>query len=338
MTFTVDKDFENATKEKRELILLKTFLELKKYENKEEALEFITDYSVKDMLKMSSTALTVMTVDDMIKESRTKFSKEFDSSYNRVLDNWVKLSSELKLANSLELSNLFTYLLWNGYFSKTKVHNYQIEGRTLLDGFFALDIMNGNGVCLNYSDMLKDFLIKSGINSSIIINYSSGVTRDNMALELIKRNAVKPKLYTKVSIALLEPLIKNIGNHACTLINENDKLYIYDPTNLLCAKIDSYNSASIIDGTGSIALKPYISYGFANSDIEKNTLEKLFDNSSLVSPYNKEDINLTWNNCVSLFEFNKHLIDDCYDETRGDIEKISNNLAECKKRIKSKKI
>jgi len=336
MTFTVNEDYKNATKEQRELMLLKTFLELRKYENKKEAEMFITNYSLKDMLKMSSRALFVMTVDDMTKQSKTKFSNEFDSFYNAILDNWIKLSSELKLTNSLELSNLFTYLLWNGYFSKTKVHTYQIEGRTLLDGFFALDIMNGNGVCLNYSDMLKDFLIRSGINSSVIINYSSGAIRDNNALKLIKRNVNQAKLYTKVGFMFLARLIKKTGNHACTLIEENGKIYIYDPTNLLCAKIDDYETASIIDGTGSIKLKPYFSFCFANSDIEKNTLEKLFDNSSLVSPYNKEDINLAWNNCVALFESNRHLIEDCYDETRSDIEKISNNLAECKKKVKRK--
>lgn len=329
-----NEKFQNASEEQKELLLFKFFLNI---ENKNEEIEkYITgsDYTIRKYLKMEAKAIFAIVANDMMQESRNEFSEKFDISYNAILENWIKLSSELKLTNSLELSNLFTYLLWNGYFSKTKVHNYQIEGRTLLDGFFSLDIMNGNGVCLNYSDMLKDFLNKSGINSSIIINYASKINRDNNAPELIKRKKIEPKLHTKISTAFLKPLLKKTGNHASTLIDEDGKLYIYDPTNLICAKIDDFKTASLIDGTGTFELRPYLSYGYTNSESEKITLEKLFDSSNLDSPYNKEDINLAWNNSIPLFEANKSLIEDCYSETKNDIEKISDNLAKCRKKVK----
>ena len=35
---------------------------------------------------------------------------------------------------------------------------------------YSYDIMNGNGVCLNFSDMLKDILNECGYSSSILIN------------------------------------------------------------------------------------------------------------------------------------------------------------------------
>lgn len=54
--------------------------------------------------------------------------------YPYVLYQISKLASELKLKNSLEISNLFTYLLWNGYLSKTKQNVYRIEKRKLIEG------------------------------------------------------------------------------------------------------------------------------------------------------------------------------------------------------------
>ena len=80
-----------------------------------------------------------------------------------------KLALELGVSNSLQLSNLYTYLLWNGYLSKNKTNIYS-EERKLLEGLFFVDVMDGIGVCLNYADMLKDFLKACDHEAAVLWN------------------------------------------------------------------------------------------------------------------------------------------------------------------------
>ncbi len=54
---------------------------------------------------------------DEVSKNKIVFHNELDI-YNKILNSMVKLMLELKLSNSLECSNLFAYLLWNGYLSK----------------------------------------------------------------------------------------------------------------------------------------------------------------------------------------------------------------------------
>lgn len=152
--------------------------------------------------------------------------------------------------------------MWNGYFSKDQSFNYQIENRSLIHGMYSFDIMNGNGVCLNFSDMLKDILNECGYNSSIILNKINNIEEmEKFCVLDIKRNVVKScNLITKVIPLLLKPIINKIGNHAFNLIEENGKLYIYDATNLLFLKLNSTTEASILAGKGEFKLTPYSSY------------------------------------------------------------------------------
>ena len=78
--------------------------------------------------------------------------------YKEILLSTKKLANELNLTNSLELCVLYTYLLWNGYFSKDKQLKYQTVGTNCIPGTYPYTIMSGGGVCLNFSEMLTDFI------------------------------------------------------------------------------------------------------------------------------------------------------------------------------------
>ena len=54
--------------------------------------------------------------------------------YRKILENYKKLAEELKVNDSLNLSHLFSYLLWNGYFSVTKEHHYNLYNRLMISG------------------------------------------------------------------------------------------------------------------------------------------------------------------------------------------------------------
>lgn len=49
--------------------------------------------------------------------------------YKSLLKKISKLSQELNINNSLELSILFSYLLWNGYLSKGKTYRFESKNR-----------------------------------------------------------------------------------------------------------------------------------------------------------------------------------------------------------------
>lgn len=54
--------------------------------------------------------------------------------YRKILENYKKLAEELKVNDSLNLSHLFSYLLWNEYFSVTKEHHYNLYNRLMISG------------------------------------------------------------------------------------------------------------------------------------------------------------------------------------------------------------
>lgn len=57
---------------------------------------------------------------------------------------------------------------------------------------------------------------------------------------------------------LANKLFKVDGNHAITLIKDNNKMFAYDPTNLLVLNVLNKNIGEIINGKGSFKLLPML--------------------------------------------------------------------------------
>jgi len=170
-----------------------------------------------DVIIMSNT---IKQFHEIKRNNQEKYSDIF-YHYKQILEKTTNLARELKLTTSLEFSMLYTYLLYSGYFSKDRNLLIQSEGRKFITGLYAVDIMAGKGVCLNFSDMLKDFLNDSGFNSAIISS-------------------------CEVNKFLEKHDTKKRATHASNLIIENGKIYIYDSTNMRLLKLKKTDSASII--------------------------------------------------------------------------------------------
>jgi len=234
--------------------------------------------------------------------------------YQRILDKTNILAKELKLINSLEYSLLFTYLIHRGYFSKYKILNKQVDGRKNIHGLYQLDIMAGKGVCLNFSEMLKDFLNNSGFNSATI------ESRDTY------KNSLLEKLFIKES----RP------SHATNLILENGKLYIYDSINEFIFQLENRENAKIIDGSYytkyeyillcKYKLYPFDSYCLNNNSKEIGVLDILQRRQDFDSPYTKKDYKNTHQNCIELFRKNIQLISDYRECTSENICNIAKKL------------
>ncbi len=247
--------------------------------------------------------------------------------YNHVLENYKKLAQEFKLNSSLDLSHLLTYMLWNGYFSVSKEHSYQLQDRKLLPGMYSFDVINGKGVCLAYAELLHNYLEVCDKNSALLIckvptkkkaiscDYSPEIERN------ISSNA-KGKVISGFVTFLLRGLINKIGNHAITLIEENEKIYAYDPTNLYALNIKNAVEASLINGKGEYKLNPLTTLMIDCNADPHHIYEKLLTNDIKPALSRKEFI-FSFENLMELINSNIGLLDDAYDNIHSDLEHIA---------------
>jgi len=270
-----------------------------------------------------------------IAQKNREIYKESLISYNKVLNNYKDLSRELNINSSLELSHLFTYMLWNGYYSVTKEHTYKMQDILLIPGLLSFDAIKGQGVCLAYASLLHDYLKVCDKNSSILeCKVLTGKKDVSWSYQSeIERN-VENNISSRILNIILSPFIKiltnKLGDHAVTLIEENDKLFIYDPTNSYVLNIKNSDIATIINGKGDFKLKPFSALMVTSdmADMESiGVLEKLlFD--SINPAFNKKEIISTFENIMELIQDNKKLLDDAYDNIHCELEFIEKQTNE----------
>ena len=262
-----------------------------------------------------------------IERNRNEYS-EIMYNYSSILQNMTNLSKELNLENSLELCLLFSYLLWNGYLSKNKEYIFSDKGIKRIHGLFFADIMNGRGVCLNNSEMLKDFLNLNEYTSSMLENHYNISTRINYRIDIARTNATnKDSLITTI----IEELIRcKKANHVYNLIEDNNKLYIFDSTNMLMQKIIRNDKAEMVNGTGEFRLFPYQSHMLCASHDERKLLDKLLTTSEHVCPYTKRDLIITSEVCLEIIKNSTSLIEDFYTEIKPNIDSISKETSKIK--------
>lgn len=327
-------DFEKLTVEQKKLFLLKQRMNCK---NPEEVLAFeekvfMETDNIKEMLGYMSPAFIGLIKGDM-REVAAKTQANYESvvpMYHRILKEANILAKEMGLKTSLEYANLFVFLLWRGYFSENKSLQYKVEGRENTLGLFSFDIMQGIGVCLNFSQMLTDYL-NSGSNTAATLNVFCG---NNIKIDYrypVERNLVKEKFYIKILIFFLSRIAKKAGNHALTLIDENGKLYIYDATNLCILGIDDCYKAHIISGHGEMEIKPFMSYLVSNSEKERDLLEKLINGEHITAPYDAASFRDISEANNTHFLDNMPLVEDFYLDVHSDIVGIASELKRVRK-------
>lgn len=236
--------------------------------------------------------------------------------YNCLLDNMKNLSKELNLENSLELSIFFSYLLWSGYLSKTKVNFFDKENRKNINGLFFADIMDGRGVCLNHSEMLKDFLNYCGYKCASVTNY-----HNSKSIKVVNSLDIERKFITESYDR--DKKIKNKPNHVFNLIEDFGKLYVYDSTNFILEEVTSPYSANVINGSGKTKMFPYDSFDFCITEDEVYVMDKLFMTDDSSSSYSKKDFVYFSSLCMDIIRKNSTLFEDFYAEVKPNILRIS---------------
>lgn len=266
--------------------------------------------------------------------NKNKYS-EIISIYEKLLKQMSILAKELNLNNSLELSNLYSYLLWNGYLSKNKRNEYCSKNRKFINGLHFADIMDGIGVCLNHSDMLKDFLNICGYNSAMLNSYCSNYEVVEYSLKYkivgLDDNIVLTNQITNETKNLLEK--KRISNHVFNLIEDNGKLYIYDSTDVVPHIIVNQQYSELLVGKGISKLFPYESYMHNASEKEDELIDRLLTTKDYTSPYSKDEFICISNKNIDIIRRNLQLIEDFYIEAKPNILHISEETDKIKRKL-----
>jgi len=329
---TLKMFFNEKTDEEIKFLFFKAILE--DYDNSKKMLDLLSNEigGLGSIFYLAFIA-KIMKEDFLEKKKYLEEVTDVSKNYKTLLQKCKLLADELNLNNSLEVANLYTYLLWNGYFSKDKELKFQIDNRVITHGAFSYDIANGIGVCLNFSNMLADFINEFDYSAASIINYM-GKGIDKSYKVDIERNKSKQKLHKKLGNSIMSLISKKTGNHAFTLINEKGKLYIYDSTNLCAFKLINKNEAVMLAGKGNVKIKPYFSYSINFSEKTNDTLDKLHNSNKIESPYSKKDFIITWEESLELFLDNIKLLDDFYEDVKDKIIYISDTQNRSKQLIK----
>lgn len=262
---------------------------------------------------------------------------EINMYYSSLMDKIKRLSQELGLDNSLEISNLFSYLLWNGYFSKIKSNMLTNKGNKGIYSLKYADIIDGKSSQFSNSEMLKDLLNSCDLSATIMFNTTSVKNKFDIIYKLpIEREIAQVSIKDKIKSFVSTPITKKIGNSTSVLIREKDKVYIYDPTKLALFEVVNAFDANLINGLGTTKLHPYMSFLYLKDVVrEIMAIDGLFELSDLSSPYSREDIFFTSEANIETFKKNIYLLDDFYadtDEERIKISKISDQLMKVRKR------
>ena len=252
-------------------------------------------------------------------------------NYLSVLKNYKDLADELLLFNPIELSILFSYLLWNGHFSKDKHNIYKNENSLLLSHMYPYTIMDGWGVCLNHSIMLTDYLNLCGIDATPLKNGIKHCKVDFTYIPPIERNM--PRTKEKFTLtSLFANKQASPGNHVFTLIKENEYFYIYDATNLAMFAVQSPTKAMCTVANIKATLYPILSYEMIDNNAACKTLNNFITASGFSEcPYQVDYFKFITEKSLETIKQNLNLIDDCYDESRDDIAVIAKHVRERKK-------
>lgn len=255
-----------------------------------------------------------------IQENRSNYS-EVMYNYSIILQNMSNLGKELNISNSLELCILYSYLLWHGYLSKNKEYKFSSNNRKLITGLFFADIMDGRGVCLDNSEMLKDFLNLCEYNCVMLENRYNLFTKLNYKININTES--EEEVNIKI-IQIIESICKSVqANHVFNLIEDNDGFYIFDSTNLLLQGIINMYSSKLINGEGRFKLFPYKSYMLCASHSEIELLDKFIRNPVYISPYQNSDLIAVSEVLLQLLNCSKSLLEDFYNEIIPNINIIS---------------
>lgn len=313
----MEEQLKSLTDEQRKHLIYERIITLaSNLSYHDEFLQSICKKAIHEVIEESDIPITKLEADflmmaTILKKQNQEALKEVDESLQSIFRTYDKIGQELQFSQTIDRCYFFTYLLWNGYFSCTKEHAYDLKNRfRTIFGMEYLDILKGTGVCLQYADALSKFLQVGNIESDLLVCKIVPGSLQNMEhYPDIHRTIKNAKMPFWLNSWFGSFLSEKVGNHAITLIRDNGQYFAYDPTNLVAFHFDSYDTASCAIGDCHYDLKWFSTFLAGNTD------EKLYNDflfSKLSSPLDKKDVVDHFQNVISTCENHRYLLDENY--------------------------
>ena len=204
---------------------------------------------------------------------------------------------------------------------QNREYKFNPNNKKIIPGLLFSNIMDGRGVCLNNSEMLKDFLNLCEYNCIMLENYSKNDIKAGYSIAI--KRMCEDKEEVKF-IKLMETISKmRKPNHVFNLIEENNNFYIYDSTNLLLLGIINMYKSKLINGEGTFKLFPYQSYMLCANRNEIEMLDRFIGNKVYNFSYQSRDLVVTSDITLEMLKCCKNLLCDFYKEVKPNIMEIS---------------
>ena len=253
----------------------------------------------------------------------------FQEEYNSILLKLKKLIQELKLNNVLDVSSLFVVLLLKGYLSANKTFRIDSKDRFFADNFHALDIIRGNGVCLDCSEMHTDLLNKCGYKAAMFACTSNKLIKTRLFTNWYSDIVNYEGKYNILKKGLAR-IFLNTGGHVVTLIKEDEKFYLYDSINQDIMKINDIKTSIALSINLFYANEVEDSYFFAKTIENKKILDCLKTQTKFLCPYSYEQFVKKHNAICKYIQDNLNIIEDYYTDTVSNINNINDKIIKIK--------
>lgn len=193
---------------------------------------------------------------------------ETEKQYDDAISNYEQMVEEtaqfLKEKNYTveECFQIYTKLLWEGYFSTNWTYRYQENENQKFTGYYGMQIATGIGDCKNNEDLFYKIMTQLG--------------------------------YETYSIVTIDPTSNNFwdwifGNHVITVIKVDSTYYYLDTTNMCCYQNKGIH---LENGNQEIIIHPIASYLYGEysvkeifqffNDIQKNSATQISTNTDSI--------------------------------------------------------
>ena len=176
----------------------------------------------------------------------TEASENYSSAivcYEDIIDTTADFFIENEVDSPEACFELYTKLLWNGYFSNGMKYEYNITDRNNVNGNYGIRIATGEGDCKNNEDFFCKLLKKLGYD----------------AFQMACMQVSDKEIFPNLDDALF-------GNHVVTVVIYEGKIYYFDVTNYCTyEKVGEY-MAENKEKHLRIVLKPVFSYMYGYTD------------------------------------------------------------------------
>lgn len=164
-------------------------------------------------------------------EPTTEDYKQIENLYDNIITNLANFLKEQNITDPVEIFTIYQFMYRNGYLSYNHNFNYDMDMKDLskLNG---TDVVRGTGVCRSISSFLTDLYKKMGYDScNLLVNANRTILNnidkqgDYPKWKINKKTSRFVKVISKVSTII------PMSNHLITLLEKDEKTYIFDATN-----------------------------------------------------------------------------------------------------------